>query len=104
MERRTFTEFRSTGRRLEGYAAVFGSDAKIGDFVETIAPGAFRGGLDGDVLALLDHDLARSSAAPDRARCVCTWMVEGSRSASIFPTHKPGATWSRSPSVATSAA
>jgi HK97 family phage prohead protease len=46
----------SGGRRLVGYAAVFGSEAKIGRVSETIAPGAFADGLAGDVLALLDHD------------------------------------------------
>jgi hypothetical protein len=46
-------------RRLEGYAATFGSEARIGSFVETIAPGAFREALAGDVLALLDHDAGK---------------------------------------------
>jgi HK97 family phage prohead protease len=46
----------SGGRRLAGYAATFGSEARIGRVRETIAPGAFAGGLAGDVLALLDHD------------------------------------------------
>lgn len=56
VERRNFSEVRSNGRRLEGYAATFGSEARIGAFVETIAPGAFRDALAGDVLALLDHN------------------------------------------------
>jgi len=56
MERRAFTEVRTTGRRIEGYAATFNSEARIGGFVETIAPGAFAGALAGDVLAMLDHD------------------------------------------------
>lgn len=56
MERRSFAEVRTAGRRIEGYAARFGSEARIGTFVETIAPGAFRGALAGDVLAMLDHD------------------------------------------------
>ena len=34
-------ELRAAGRRLEGYAATFGAEARIADFVETIAPGAF---------------------------------------------------------------
>lgn len=59
VERRSFSEVRSNGRRLEGYAATFGSEARIGQFVETIAAGAFRGALAGDVLALLDHDEGR---------------------------------------------
>ncbi|GAB5375006.1 MAG: HK97 family phage prohead protease [Acuticoccus sp.] len=56
IERRTIAEMRTAGRRLEGYAAMFGSDARLGGFVETIAPGAFHRALAGDVLAFLDHD------------------------------------------------
>lgn len=56
IERRAFTEVRTAGRRIEGYAATFGSEARLGGFVETIAPGAFRAALAGDVLAMLDHD------------------------------------------------
>lgn len=56
MERRAFVEVRAAGRRIEGYAATFGTEASLGGFVETIAPGAFRGALAGDVLAMLDHD------------------------------------------------
>lgn len=56
LERRAVTELRAAGRKLEGYAALFGSEAQIGSFTETIAPGAFRSALAGDVLALLDHD------------------------------------------------
>lgn len=59
VERRSFSEVRSNGRRLEGYAAKFGSEARIGAFVETIAPGAFKDALAGDVLALLDHDAGK---------------------------------------------
>ncbi|WP_165928102.1 HK97 family phage prohead protease [Rhizobium sullae] len=56
MERRSFTEIRTNGRRIEGYAATFNSEARMSGFVETIAPGAFTGALAGDVLAMLDHD------------------------------------------------
>lgn len=56
MERRAFTEVRASGRRIEGYAATFGTEARLGGFTEVIAPGAFRGALAGDVLAMLDHD------------------------------------------------
>lgn len=56
MERRAFSEIRAAGRRIEGYAATFGAEADLGGFVETIAPGAFRASLAGDVLAMLDHD------------------------------------------------
>lgn len=45
-------------RRLEGYAALFGTVANLGDFSETIAPGAFRASLatERDILALVDHN------------------------------------------------
>lgn len=61
VERRTFIDFRadSSARKLEGYAATFAAEARIGDFVETIAPGAFAKSLTRDVLALLDHDMGK---------------------------------------------
>lgn len=59
LERRQATELRTTDRKLEGYAAIFNSEARIGTFVETILPGAFRSALAGDVLALLDHDASK---------------------------------------------
>lgn len=51
----------AAGRRLRGLAARFGSEARIGSIVETIAPGAFAATLGdgGDVLALVDHDPSR---------------------------------------------
>lgn len=55
-------ELRAKGRRLEGYAALFGNEARIGGgMVETIAAGAFRTTLEtrADILALVDHDPAR---------------------------------------------
>ncbi|WP_374389323.1 HK97 family phage prohead protease [Sandaracinobacter sp.] len=54
--RAALLEVRASGRRLSGYAATFGAEARIGRVRETIAPGAFAGALGGDVLALLDHD------------------------------------------------
>lgn len=61
IERRAATEWRAAGRRLEGYAATFGTSARIADFTEVIAPGAFKAGLArrDDVLALVDHDPRR---------------------------------------------
>lgn len=65
MERRALSfELRAAGnnpRRLEGYAAVFGVDTKIGGFVETIRAGAFSESLASgrDVLGLVDHDPTR---------------------------------------------
>jgi Escherichia/Staphylococcus phage prohead protease len=60
-EIRAFAEVRTSGRRLEGYAAKFGAEARIGDFIETISPGAFRETLAAkrDILALVDHDHTR---------------------------------------------
>jgi len=55
-------ELRAKGRRLEGYAALFGTEARIGaGLVETIAPGAFTTTLveRSDILALVDHDPSR---------------------------------------------
>lgn len=59
--RHGFLDLRAAGRRLEGYAATFGTEARIGDFTETIAPGAFAGSLGQhrDVLGLVDHDPAK---------------------------------------------
>lgn len=59
IEKRFSAELRSKGRKLEGYAATFGTEARIADFTEVIRPGAFRGSLGGDVLALVDHDPAK---------------------------------------------
>ncbi|ASY44668.1 HK97 family phage prohead protease [Sphingobium xenophagum] len=59
LERRAFTELRTAGRRIEGYAATFGTEADLGAFRERIAPGAFRAAIAGDVLALLDHDAGK---------------------------------------------
>lgn len=63
LERRAGVELRASpdGRRLQGYAARFGVEARIGNFRESIVPGAFRASLASgtDVLALVDHDPAR---------------------------------------------
>lgn len=56
--RAAIIELRTAGRRLDGYAATFGTPATIGAFRETIRAGAFRASLatGRDTLALLDHD------------------------------------------------
>lgn len=61
LERRFATELRTKGRVLEGYAARFGIEARIGTFTEVIRPGAFRASLASgrDILALVDHDRQR---------------------------------------------
>lgn len=53
------TEVAVKDRRLEGYAAVFGVETRVGSFLETIRPGAFKSALGGDILALADHDPTR---------------------------------------------
>lgn len=58
-EYRVTAELRAAGRKLEGYAAVFNTPARIGKFTETIKPGAFAAGLRSDILALVDHDPGR---------------------------------------------
>lgn len=53
-------EVRAKGRTLEGYAAVFEQRARIVDFDEMIARGAFADTLkSGDKLALVDHDATK---------------------------------------------
>jgi len=71
-------EIRAAGRRLAGYAAVFGAEARIGDFTETIAAGAFAATLaaGGDKLALVDHDPGRVLA---RTRSGTLRLAEDSR-------------------------
>ena len=49
----------ASGRTLEGYAAVFNAETRIGGFREVVLPGAFSGSLGRDVLALVDHDPAK---------------------------------------------
>lgn len=52
-------DMRQRGRKLEGYAATFGTEGWIDNsYVEIIAPGAFRQSLASseDILALADHD------------------------------------------------
>jgi Escherichia/Staphylococcus phage prohead protease len=70
LERRAVSiELRAvSGRRLQGYAATFGTPAQIGSFREVIQSGAFKRSLNGgsDILLLADHDpkrvLARTAA------------------------------------------
>lgn len=63
IEHRKAEELRlsASGRKLHGYAATFGKEARISRFTETILPGAFRASLDSgrDILALVDHDMTR---------------------------------------------
>nr|WP_314085710.1 HK97 family phage prohead protease [uncultured Shinella sp.] len=61
IEKRIATEIRAEGRKLSGYAATFGTETRIADFQERIAPGAFSASLRSspDILALVDHDPSR---------------------------------------------
>lgn len=66
-------------RRLEGYAALFGVEAQIGNrFIEKIANGAFTKSLsrNQDILALVDHDPSRVLA---RTRSGTLQLSEDSR-------------------------
>ena len=58
IETRAAIEFRAEGKKLVGYAAVFGQETRIADFSETIRAGAFAASLANqpDILALVDHD------------------------------------------------
>lgn len=62
-----------TGRKLHGYAAVYGPVARIGEAWESFAPGAFDDALKrDDVVALYNHDpaqlLGRTSSGTLRMR------------------------------------
>ena len=61
IEHRAITELRAAGRKLEGYAARFNVEARIGTFTEIIRAGAFAASLRSgkDILALVDHDAKR---------------------------------------------
>lgn len=61
LERRAVAGVTASGRKLTGYVARFGTEARIGAFTETIKPGAFRASLASgrDILALADHDTSR---------------------------------------------
>lgn len=58
IEQRAVTEYRAKARRLEGYAARFGVETRLGGFIEVIAAGAFKQSLavGRDIVGLVDHD------------------------------------------------
>lgn len=61
-ELRAAAELRVVGRQITGYAAVFGVQAQIGSFSESIRAGAFRATLadpEIDPVMLVDHDPGR---------------------------------------------
>ena len=68
VERRAFSDVRRNGRRLEGYAATFGAEARIGSFVETIAAGAFRARWRGTSSRCSTIHPCTSWGGPDRER------------------------------------
>ena len=55
MEIRTGTLKAVSPGRLSGYAAVFNSEARIGDFAEVVRPGAFASSLERNIRALYHH-------------------------------------------------
>ncbi|WOP14515.1 HK97 family phage prohead protease [Ottowia sp. SB7-C50] len=57
LEVRSTGELRSNGKTLTGYAAIFNSEAVLGDFVEVIRNGAFRNSLQSgtNIRALYHH-------------------------------------------------
>jgi HK97 family phage prohead protease len=61
IERRASVELRVEGRKLVGRAAPFNTPTQIGDFTETIAPGAFAESIaeNRDILMCADHDMSR---------------------------------------------
>ena len=61
IERRAFCEVRAQARRLEGLAARFGVEARIADFTEVIAPGAFASEMNREAR---DHADAVASRIP----------------------------------------
>jgi Escherichia/Staphylococcus phage prohead protease len=69
-------EVRAKGRRLEGYAALFGVEAHVGDFTEIIAAGAFASSLSHDIVAMVDHDVAKVLA---RTRSKTLRLAEDTR-------------------------
>ena len=79
IERRAYPlEVRAKGSHLEGYAATFDTEAKIGRLRERIAGGAFAASLrtGGDILALLDHDPGKVLG---RTRSTSLRLAEDSR-------------------------
>ena len=76
----------TNGRRLAGYAATFNTEARIGDFTESIAPGAFQlsgaGRLSRDIVALVDHDVSRVLA---RTRSNTLRLAEDSKGLALRP-------------------
>jgi len=68
VEVRAAAEMRAAGRKLEGWAAVFDTPARIGNFTEVVRRSAFDAALasGADVIGVIDHDpgklLARRSS------------------------------------------
>src|SRR5687767_8319580 len=71
-------EIRGDMRRLEGLAAVFDKPAKLPNFKERIAPGAFAKSLESraDVLALVDHN-PEKLLARTRSGFLTLWETRG---------------------------
>ena len=109
LEQRAVLELRAKDRRLEGYAAKFNTEARIADFIEMIAPGAFSASLKSgrDVLAMVDHDpgkvLARTRSgnlklAEDHAAAF-ELSVPDTQPAAMLSLLLSAATWAECPSA-----
>jgi HK97 family phage prohead protease len=92
LERRAALELRATGRKLEGYASVFGQPTKILDFEEIVQRGAFARSIaaGGDILALVDHDPTKVLA---RTRSGSLKLSEDSRGLHFETADLPGTSW-----------
>lgn len=90
VEVRAAVELRAaSGRRVEGFAALFNEETRIGGrFLEVLRPGCFAGSLNGrDVLLLADHDPTKVLS---RTRAGSLRLIENGRGlffeADIAPT------------------
>ncbi len=93
-ERRAGGGFSPAGSgRLAGVAAVFNTATRIGDFNETILPGAFRDSLAGgaDILLLVDHDQSKVLARTANGSLSLRETAEGL----TFEAQLPGTTLAR---------
>jgi HK97 family phage prohead protease len=92
IERRAAVELRSTGRSLYGYAARFGVETRIADFVEEVRQGAFARSLrtGADVCLLYDHDPGRPLA---RVRAATLRLSEDAHGLHFETSDLPNVSW-----------
>jgi len=91
IERRAVLEVRAMGRQLAGLAAPYNVTTYVAGFDERIISGAFSESLreNGDVLALLDHDMTRVLA---RTKSGSLRLAESTRGLE-FEIDLPGTSW-----------